>query len=191
MRINSVDYASSIPPLKLSQEEIDHAHEAGTIDQQPVYLIDNGTHVFAFIKEDHKLASYVVISSQAQDGYHDLSRMQNLTGVKGSITALLVFLHGKFGVKFRIPTHEPLTWDGLTWLKKIIQRGRGFHIHDEAGKPIAVHTLDAEWNQARITGQAGSTDILIHQINHNREIFDTWNGPLQPAHRYLHDVEDV
>lgn len=191
MRIYEIDYASSIPPLKLTQEAIDQAHQAGTIDQQPVYVIDDGAHVFAFMKQDHKLASYVVISSQDQDGYHDLSRMQNLTGVKGSITALLVFLHGKFGVKFRIPAHEPLTWEGLTWLKKMIKRGRGFHIHDAAGEAIDIHKLDAEWNMARVTEKVCATEIFISQIAHNRQIFETWRGPLQPAYRYIHDVDDV
>jgi len=191
MRIYEIDYASAIPPLKLSQEEIDQAAQVGTVDQQPVYLIDDSAHVFAFMKDNHKLASYIVISSHDQNGYHDLSRMQNINGPKGSITALMAFMHGEFGVKFRIPAHEPLTWDGLTWLLKIIQRGRGFHIHDPAGNPIDIHTLDAEWNQARLTGRVGPTEILISQITHKKQIFETWSGALQPAYRYLHDAEDV
>lgn len=186
MRLHEIDHASGVPTLILSQTQIDQAHQVGTVDQQPVFLIDDGSHVFVFFKEQNTLASYVVISSHEHNGYHDLSRVENIQGPKGSITALLVFMHAQFGTKFRIPAHEPITWAGFKWIRNIIMNPRGFHIHDQAGEPIDLTQLEAEWNSARL-GISGPTEILISKITYSNQIFETWSGPLQPAYRYIHD----
>jgi hypothetical protein len=186
MRIFEIDYASAVPELTLSQSQIDQAHQVGTADGQPVYVIDDGAHVIAFLKHQNKMASYVAITSQAHDGYHDLVRMANMSAPKGSITALMVFLHAKFDVKFRIPAHEPLTSDGIKWIKNMLVNPRGFHIHDEMGEPIDPSQLHSEWNST-----PGPTHLLISKITYNNQIFETWRGMLQPAYRYIHDAHGV
>jgi hypothetical protein len=191
MRLYEIDYASGIPTLNFTQAELDGASQVGTVDQQPVFLIDDGINVFTFLKDQHKLASYVVISSNEHNGYHDLSRMANMRGPKGSITALLVFLYAKFGIKFRIPAHEPLTWDGFKWIRNRIRNPRGFHIHDQEGEPMDLTQLEAEWNLARLTDVVGATEILISKITYNKQTMETWQGRLQPAYRYMHDEFDV
>jgi hypothetical protein len=191
MRLHEIDSASAIPSLDFTKEELNSASQVGTVDQQPVFLIDDGSHVFAFFKNQNKLVSYVAISSDRRNGYHDLVRMANISGPKGSITALLVFLYAKFDIKFRISAHEPLTTDGFELVSNIIENPRGFHIHDPAGKPIDPTQLAAEWNLAKLTQVAGPTEILISKINHNKQIFETWSGMLQPAYRYMHDEQAV
>jgi hypothetical protein len=191
MRLYEIDHASAIPSLDFAWEILDSALPVGTVDQQPVFLIDDGSHVVAFLKDQNQLTSYVAISSSEHNGYHDLVRMANISGPKGSITALLVFLYAKFDIKFRISAHEPLTRDGFEWVRNIIQNPRGFHIHDPAGRPIDPNQLEAEWNLARLTQVAGPTEILISKITHNKQIFETWLGMLQPAYRYIHDEHAV
>jgi hypothetical protein len=191
MRLHEIDYASAIPKLVLSQEEITQAHQVGTVDGQPVYVINDGAHVIAFLKNQNKMTSYVAITSQERDGYHNLVRMANTSAPKGSITALVVFLYAKFDAKFRIPAHEPITWDGFKWIKNILKSPRGFHIHDEMGEPIDPAQLQAEWDSARMMDTPGPTQILISKITYNNKIFETWNGMLQPAYRYIHDSHGV
>lgn len=187
MKICEIDYASGIPVLNFTQAELDGAPQVGTVDQQPVFLIDDGVNVFVFLKDKHKLASYVVISSQDNNGYHDLSRMANISGPKGSITALLVFLYAKFHTRFRIPAHEPLTWDGFKWIRNIIHNPRGLLINDQAGQPLDIAQLEAEWNRARLHGITGPTEILISKISYNQQVVETHMGRIKPAYRYIHD----
>lgn len=191
MEICEVDYASAIPVLNFNQAEINQAPQVGTVDQQPVFLIDDGVYAFAFLKDQHKLASYVWISSQENNGYHDLARMANISGPNGSITALMVFLYAKFGIKFRISAHEPLTWDGFKWIRNIMYNPRGFHIHDQAGQAIDIAQLEAEWNGARLHGIIGSTEILISKISYNHQVVETHMGRIKPAYRYIHDEHGV
>jgi hypothetical protein len=191
MRISEIDYASGIPDLAVSQSIIDQATVLGSVDQQTVYGIDDGQYFIAFLKNQNQVSAYVAISSQAHYGYHDLSRIANISAQAGSITALLVFLHAKWQVLYRIPATEPLTSQGLQWIFNRIKNPRGFELKTSQGGKINVDDLQKEWDQARTWGQAGNTDILITKITYNNQVLETHAGFLQPSWRYIGDTNDV
>ena len=187
MRLHEIDYALAIPDHDLSVQAIETARQVGTVDQQPVYVIDTGVYVIAFMKTHDQMGAYVVISSQPYSGYHDLIRMANLQNPRGSITALMVFLYKKFDVKYRIPAHEPLTLQGLRWVQAIIRNGRGFQVMDQSGQVIDPVDLEREWMQAKNTGVAGTTQILIPQINARADVLESARGILAPSYQYIGD----
>jgi len=191
MKINEIDYASGIPDLTVSQSIINQAHILGSVDQQTVYGIDDGQYFIAFLKNQKQVSAYVAISSRAHDGYHDLSRIANISAQPGSITALLVFLHAKWQVLYRIPATEPLTGQGLQWILNKIKNPRGFELKTSQGEKINIDDLQREWEQARRSGQAGITDILITKITYNNQVLETHVGFLQPSWRYTGDTHDV
>lgn len=187
MRIFEIDYAMGIPVQGLTIDDIARATPVGQIDLHPVYMWDNGVHVCAFMKNEQMMSAYVIISSSETSGYHDLVRIDNLQGTKGSITALLVFLHLKFKVRYRIPAHEPLTLQGLRWLQSIIHHGRGFTVTDQNGDPVNPLSLEQEWMHAKNTGQVGQTEIQIPQIRARADVLEGYTGFLAPAIQYVDD----
>jgi hypothetical protein len=187
MRLYEIDYALAIPDHDLSQAEIDQAPQVGTVDRQPVYVIDTGVYVIAFMKKINQVSAYVVISSHPQEGYHDLIRMANVQHTRGSMTALMVFLHKKFDVKYRIPALEPLTLQGLRWVQSIIRNGRGFKVTDGDGAPLNSDELEKEWMNAKNTRKAGATQILIPEISARADVFECVRGPWAACIQYVHD----
>jgi hypothetical protein len=191
MRIFEIDYASSMEHLAVSPSQLNRATVVGTVDQQPVYLIDNGNHSIAFFKLDQTVCSYVIISSQDHLGFHQLHRVENICGPKGSISALLAFLHWKFDIKFEIPAQEPLTWQGLQWLCKIISAGRGFVITDQFDNRLNADALSQEWMQAKNLGQVGQTAVRIHKVNFPRRVVETHSSLVPYARRFLYENDDI
>ena len=191
MKLCEIEYASALPLLNLSQDQLQCATMVGTIDQQPVYLIDTGSVVVAFMKLQERLGAYIAFLSHETNGYHDLMRIHNVRSPPGSITALMVFVYTKFHTKFRIRKHEALTPDGLKWLKHRIQHPRGFVIHDSQGHAINVADLDREWWSNKNSNAPGETEVLISHIATNHQVFETWHGALQPMWRYVGDEHDI
>jgi hypothetical protein len=187
MRIFEIDYALSVPDHDLTDEEIDSAAQVGTVDRIPVYVMDDGAHVIAFMQNNHQVSAYVVIRSQDHADYHDLIRVANTQGTKGSITALLVFLHKKFDVKYRIPAHEPLTLQGLRWLQSIMRNPRGFKLTDAHGACVNANDLEKEWMQAKNTWASGATEILIPEIAARSDVFECVRGPWAACIQYVGD----
>lgn len=191
MRLREIDYALMIPDHDLTDHEIESAPQVGTVDRIPVYVIDTGVYVVAFMKNMNQVAAYVVISSQPHAGYHDLIRMANIQGTRGSITALLVFLHLKFDVLYRIPAHEPLTLQGLRWVQSIIRNGRGFTVTDGHGALLNSEDLEKEWMNAKNTHKAGATQILIPEISARADVLECVRGPWAACIQYVADQSDV
>jgi hypothetical protein len=163
----------------------------GTVDRIPVYVIDTGEHVIAFMKKDHQVSAYVVIRSQDHAGYHELKRLANTQGTKGSITALMVFLHKKFDVKYRIPAHKPLTLQGLRWLQSIMRNPRGFKLTDSHGESVTATDLEKEWMQDKNTWESGATEILIPEISARLDVLECERGPWAACIQYVDDHSDV
>lgn len=187
MRLYEIDYALAIPDHDLTDHEIATATQVGNVDHIPVYMIDTGVYVIAFMKKHDQVSAYVVISAQSHAGYHDLIRMANMQGTRGSITALMVFLHQKFEVKYRIPAHEPLTLQGLRWVQNIIRMGRGFKVTDGHGAPVNPEHLEQEWWTAKNHRVAGQTQILIPEINARADVTESISGRWPACIQYVGD----
>jgi hypothetical protein len=187
MRLYEIDYALAIPDHDLTDHEIATAPQVGNVDHIPVYMIDTGVYVIAFMKKQDQVSAYVVISTQSHAGYHDLIRMANVQGTRGSITALMVFLHQKFEVKYRIPAHEPLTLQGLRWVQNIIRMGRGFKVTDGHGAPVNLEDLEQEWLTAKNHRGAGPTEILIPEINARADVTESISGRWPACIQYVAD----
>ena len=164
---------------------IDAAHLMGTIDAQQVFGIRSDTKLICFFKQDGKISAYIAIDTNEHDGYNDLERMHNVSAAKGSITALVVFLHKKYQVKYRIADTEPLTTEGRDWICKILDQGRGFTITDQNGKTTTSTDVRRSWTSALNTENPTPLSILIPHINASQQVFETWPGILQPMWRYI------
>jgi hypothetical protein len=141
----------------------------------------------AFIKNKNQVGAYVVISSQPHEGYHDLKRVANVQGTKGSITALLVFLHKKFDIKYRIPAHEPLTLQGLRRVQRIIRNSRGFTLTDGNGAPVDAAALEKQWMHAKNVRVLSGTEILIPEIAARSDVLESVRGPWAACIQYVGD----
>ena len=185
MKIKEIDYADSIPDLNITQPQIDQATQIGTVDQVPVYGINAGHYLIACMKEDNKILAYIAFVRDDYQGFNNLVRMHNTSAKKGSITALIAFIHKKYSIKFRIDKSERLTKEGLGWICKILNQGRGFTITDLNGNTITDQEIISSWIQARRTGNPTNIGLLIQKINVPDIVLETCTGILQPALIYL------
>lgn len=187
MLISELDFAYAIPPLKITQQMIDNAGEMGFVDGHCVFGIQSMDKLIVFLKSKNQISAYIAIDIAAQGGFNNLERMNNISAPKGSITALLVFLHKKHNVKYRISSTEPLTDAGKDWLCKIIDQGRGFTITSGNGDVITADDVSKAHDQARKSGRATPMSILIPKIHAANSVTESWLGILQPMIRYLGD----
>lgn len=186
MKLYEIDYADSIPKLQILQSHIDNASKLGTVDQQEVYGISDKKHLIAFTKKDQQVGAYIAISLSEEDEYNELVRMHNINSVKGTILSLIVFLHVKHNVKFKISQTEKLTEAGVNWLCKLIEQGHGLNITDLNGNTINEEKLKNSWMKARKFGRPTDFAILIKNINAPHKVFETqFDGILLPAYRYI------
>lgn len=185
MKIQEIDYADSIPNLNITQTQIDQATNMGTVDQVSVYGINDGKNLIVFMKNNSEISAYIAFTLDEYQGFNNLLRMHNVSSKKGSITALIAFIHKKYSTKFRIDKSEKLTNEGLDWICKLLDEGRGFTITDLTGSNISSQNLRDSWLQARRTGSPTNIGILIQTINVQNIVLETRCGILQPSLVYL------
>ena len=191
MRINEISYGSGIQSLK---KYLDPSKSTlmGYVDGHIVYSfpLGNGTCFFLFDQNQEILLSYVAIDDNVSNGYCHLRQLENVTGVKGSISTLMYYLTNEKKLKFVITKDEPLTHDGLKWIISIINSSRAlFKIHDQYGNNPEPKKLDDEWMSGKNENTEGSTSIYIESTMKKayNEIFESPSGLLMNCYRILKD----
>lgn len=193
--INEIAYASATQPMV--EIDLDLAEQAGDIDGEIVWKFSQGPDTVYFLKIHNRIAAYIVLGNEI-NGYYHLQRMENLTKLKGSITALVIFVTSKLHLKLIIPNTEPLTYFGLTWLYKLIKgRGRGLKLSDQSGNFPDEKMITAEWYRAQedfVNGSVtnGPTAIFIENKNILKQpMFESQDTHrlIRPYIMYLGDLE--
>jgi hypothetical protein len=161
--LNEIDYASSIPPLNI---DVSKAKQVGVIDGTNIWFISDSVVEIYFFMRDSKITAYVAVSTGVQLGYRQLLRLENISAIKGSITALIAWLISKLNYKLQLARDEPLTTSGLQWITRlIVSGGRGFKITDQTGQLPDVKKLHTEWEYSRQNYVSGPTNIYIENRN--------------------------
>lgn len=194
MKIDEIEYSSGIRSLE-NVLDISNADMLGAIEGLHVYAMDlgNGTCFFLYDMKESKYLSYIAVDKNMSDGHSHLRQLENISGVKGSVSVLLFFLTRKRDMKFILTMNEPLTSQGLEWIVKTINSGRNlFHITDIEGKPIDIISLKNEWENSRIdTEYKGKISILIESTTGNSydKLFEEQHGLLLCNYYILKDKD--
>lgn len=187
--MHEMDHATGIPKINLG--DLSKAQSVGHVDNHEVWMINDDEHLVVFFRDDDGATCYVACGMNEIDGYHNLSRVENVRAPQGSITALMAFMK-KNGFRFKIPAEEPLTDPGLTWLIKLIKAGnRGFRITDQNGDALDPDALRQEWRRAQITGMHGPTSIMIETTSDDNvnAARPNPNSMIWPAYRFMHSID--
>jgi hypothetical protein len=89
--------------------------------------------------------------------------MKNFSENGGLIYNLFQYIVNIKQQKVQLNPNDKLTLDGLKWIVGQIKRPSGFKITNSKGQPVDPAKLYREWEQARITGKHGPTDIVISE----------------------------
>ena len=188
MRLHKIDYASSgLPPV---QFDIKKATTLGDIDNEIVWHYTDGEYSVCFFKKNEQIAAYIAMTNKQENGYNCLVRVENISMPKGSITALIAFIISKMKLKLVILNSEKLTYDGLTWLCRLIQsNGRGLKLSDQFGKFPNAKALESEWHKAKDDYICGPTTVFIENKNiHDKPIFES-RGLIKPLCSFIRDMD--
>lgn len=161
--VNEISFASAIPDIKWSQHIIDQSEHVGTVDRVAIYAYSDNNHIFLFPDPAHSISAYVAISRELINGRHLLNRVVN-TSRPGLVSILLSFAISELG-SLCISNDEPLTPQGLQWVKNIIANPQGFSVTDLNSNNISASALDSEWQNAMNSGESGPAGILISIAN--------------------------
>lgn len=196
MRIDEITYGSGIQSLKRSLN-IDNSTKIGTCDNLDVYEMDlgNGTCYFLYDSSTETYLSYVAIDKNISNGYVHLRQIENISGIKGSVSTLMYFLTRNKNFRFVISKEEPLTIDGLRWVIATISSNRKlFNFKDSSGQSLNVNDLKKEWEDSRIDpGYSGKITIFIESVDGNsfNNIFESETGMLHRMYRIFKDEDLV
>ena len=191
--INEVAYAGGIPPLPTF--DLTQAKQEGDIENNIVWSFNDGVETFFFFKPTNKISAYVVVMNTKHRNHYPMVRVENISAPKGSITALIVFVVTKMNMKLTVPENEPLTYQGMVWLYKLIKRkSSSLTLYDQDGKYPNEQELATEWNylQQNADSTHGKTAIFIESKNINsKPMFEMKErkGIMLPAYTILHDLE--
>jgi hypothetical protein len=194
MRIDEITYGSGIQSLARVLN-INNSTKIGTCDNIDVYKMDlgNGTCYFLYDPDIESYLSYVAVDQIVSNGYLHLRQIENVSGIKGSVSTLMYFLTRNKNFRFVISKEEPLTIDGLRWVISTISSDRKlFNFKDSSGQPPDVDDLKKEWENSRIDpSYSGKITIFIESINGNsfNNIFESNTGLLHRMYRIFKDVD--
>lgn len=163
--MNEIEYASNIVPFRTN---VDNLEIIGHMENRDIAIIQDNNHEIYIMKtEDDKMMAYVALSKHTINGYYPINQFENVSKTPGAITALIAFLVSNKKYKLTFDKTEPLTYDGLQWLLKLIKnKGRGFTITDNTGHfPLAQDVID-DWNNSRNDNTPGKINVFIENKNH-------------------------
>jgi len=190
MNITEVVYGSGL--------DISKSTKIGTVDGLEVFQMDlgNGTCYFLFHPGDQTYLSYVATDNKKTNNYLHLRQIENVSGIKGSLSALMYFLTKKQNFKFIITNNEPLTVNGLNWIVRTINSGRKlFNFTDINGQSLDIKKLTKEYEDSQIDPQyQGKISIVIESHSGNGfnkifESFESYDGLLMPMYRIFKDED--
>ena len=175
--------------------DVSKSTKIGTVDTLDVYQMDlgNGACYFLFHPRDEIYLSYVATDNKKTNNYLHLIQIENVSGIKGSLSALMYFLTKKQNFKFIITNNEPLTVNGLNWIIRTINSGRKFfNFKDINGHSLDIEKLTKEYEDSRIDPHyEGKISIVIesHSVNRSDKIFESYDGLLMPMYRIFKDED--
>lgn len=192
MKLDEITYGSDIasltPHLDIKQSAL-----IGHVDSMEVYEMDigNGICFFLYDPKDTNFLSYVASDRKRTNGFLHLRQIENVSGIKGSISSLMFFLTRKKGLRFVITSQEPLIYTGLKWVGSVISSNRQlFKITDHAGVLPDIASIEDEWEQSRIDPSVKGTISIFIESSGNKEyngIFESTSGMLTPVYRIFKD----
>ena len=170
--------------------DISKSTKIGSVDNLDVYQMDlgNGVCYFLFHPIDQIYLSYVATDNKKTNNYLHLSQIENVSGIKGSLTPLMLFLTKKQNFKFIITNTEPLTVNSLNWIIRTINSGRKFFdFKDINGQSLDIKKLTKEYEDSWLDPQyQGKISIVIesHSGNGFNRLFEPFDhtGLLMPMY---------
>jgi hypothetical protein len=178
--------------------DVSKSTKIGSVDNLDVYQMDlgNGVCYFLFHPIDQIYLSYVATDNKKTNNYLHLSQIENVSGIKGSLTPLMLFLTKKQNFKFIITNTEPLTVNSLNWIIRTINSGRKlFDFKDINGQSLDIKKLTKEYEDSWLDPQyQGKIFIVIESHSGNGfnrlfEPFESYDGLLMPMYRIFKDEE--
>lgn len=166
-KLKEIDFSSSLGELSISQEDlINNASNDGSIGSRKVYIFKSGPTKIYFFTDENKIAALVYL-------YQDrIMGMKNFSKNKGLIYNLFQYIINIKKQKVKLTPKDKLTPDGIKWIIDQIRRADGFKITDARGNKIDPNTLYDEWENSRLSGSNGPTEIVISESSNSKEIRD-------------------
>ena len=166
-KLKEIDFSSSLGELSVSQEDlINNASNDGSIGSRKVYIFKSGPTKIYFFTDENKIAALVYL-------YQDrIMGMKNFSKNKGLIYNLFQYIINIKKQKVKLTPKDKLTPDGIKWIIDQIRRADGFKITDARGNKIDPNTLYDEWENSRLSGSNGPTEIVISESSNSKEIRD-------------------
>ena len=157
--------ANEVGDLRILDDEIiKHATVVGDVEASDVWKYSAAEQELYFFAKDTHITAYVIISSRPDGQYRLLHGIKNISGRKGLVLALVMFLTRRLGLRLKIAANEKLSSGGMTWAKSLIAaNGQGLTLTGRNGKPVDAQTLEKEWETCRDdrTKDFGSTFVII------------------------------
>lgn len=178
--IDEIGYAAGMNNSKISDDQfIRESVKVGNIDYHDVWHwvgkdLYHGNHAYFFTdsnidSNDTPTKIICRIGFADYGNRFELTSLRNISGVKGAVTALCIFVVKKLNKPFVLPGTEPLTQNGINWLCNLIRDGgRGLKLTDQTGNYPDSNTIRQEWINAKYNGGHGNTSIMFeNNINSN------------------------
>jgi hypothetical protein len=164
-QLDEVDFSSGLGELSLSSEQMfNQSTVDGTIGSRKVYLFADNKNQIYFFMRGRKIDALVYLL----DGR--IMAMKNFSSNKGLIYNLFQYIINIKRQQVRLTPEDKLTSDGIEWIIDQIRRPNGFKINDGSGNKIDASELYKEWENSRITGNAGSTEIVISESKNSKHL---------------------
>lgn len=164
-KLDEVDFSSGVGELSLSPEQIiSQSSDDGTIGTRKVHLFKSGENNIYFFTDDKKIAALVYLFNNR------VMAMKNFSTNSGLIYNLFQYIINIKRQKVKLSPEDKLTSDGIKWIIGQIRRPTGFKITDGRGNKIVPSELYSEWENARISGNSGTTEIVIGESKNSEMI---------------------
>jgi len=156
IELKEIDFSSGLDDRNFSVKKIlEIGKVVGQIEGYDVVKATAGSQEVYFLVSDDNVHSLIGFDN----GY--LKNIKNVSKQSGVVRALLGYLVHIQKQPIEISHTEPLTSDGLRWVIHLIEKPRGLVITNQDNEPINVEELKNEWDQAKETGNPGTTSITI------------------------------
>lgn len=165
VQLDEIDFASGLGDLALPHEQIiNQSSVDGTIGSRKVYLFNSGPNKIYFFMNGQKIDALVYLFDNR------VTAMKNFSPNKGLIYNLFQYIINIKRQRVRLTPEDKLTSYGIKWIIDQINRPTGFKITDTNGNKIDPSELYKEWENARITGNAGPTEIVIGESKNGKQL---------------------
>ena len=164
-KLDEINFSSSVGNLSISNTDLISSSEIdGTIGSRKVYLFKQGKNKIYFFRDDDKVDALVYLLDDR------VLAMKNFSRNRGLIYNLFQYIINIKRQRVRLSSMDKLTHDGIKWIIGQIDRSNGFRITDANGNKINSDLLYNEWENARLSGKSGPTEIFISETKNSKSI---------------------